>query len=66
VRNQTRKISVGASLAVFGGVAMALAPTAGATELVGPWSFLVGLAVGLVTSAGTALAVCGLAATRHK
>lgn len=61
----SRRMSVGACLAVLGGSGMSLAPAMGATELARPWSFFAGLLVGLCASAGAALVVCGLIERRQ-
>ncbi len=54
------KMSVGAVLAVFGGIGMALGPTVGATELGRPWSFVAGFTVGIAAGIGVVLTISGL------
>jgi hypothetical protein len=65
-QSPSRKMSIGACLAVLGGIGMSLAPSTGATQLAIPWSFLAGLLVGLSAGAGAALTVGGLIERRHQ
>ena len=55
-----RKIGIGSPLALVGAISVALAPVTGWTGTLGPWSFVSGLAVGIVTGIGAALCIAGL------
>jgi predicted cation transporter len=59
------KLGLGSSLAALGAATIVLSQLLGWTELSRPWSFAIGLAGGLASGAGAALAVCGLLATRR-
>jgi hypothetical protein len=57
---RTKALAVGSSLAVIGGLGIALGPSFGFTGLPDPWSFIVGFAVGVVAGIGVGLSVWGL------
>lgn len=59
------KTGLGAALAVLGAIGFVLGPMLGFADLVRPWSFLVGFAVGVVAGLGATLAVAGLIETRR-
>jgi hypothetical protein len=55
-----QKLGIGAPLATVGALASILLPTFGLTNLGRPWSFLLGLLVGLITGLGATLVIAGL------
>ena len=58
--NARTKLGLGSPLACLGGLALVLVPLMGWTFLMGPWSFAIGLMVGITTGAGVALSIMGL------
>jgi hypothetical protein len=54
------KLGLGSPLACLGGLALVLVPLMGWTFVMGPWSFAIGLMVGITTGAGVALSITGL------
>lgn len=54
------KLGSGSALATIGGIGILIGPALGLTELGRPWSFLAGLVLGMMTSAGGTLAIGGL------
>jgi hypothetical protein len=59
-----RKLGIGACLACIGTLGIVLGTTVGMTELGRPWSFLVGLAFGVMAGVGTVSTISGLAGLR--
>lgn len=59
------KLRIGGALATLGGIGMVLGPQLGATTLGSPWSFLVGLLVGVVAGIGAGFAIFGLIEVRR-
>jgi hypothetical protein len=58
--NPTKKLRIGAFLALLGGAGVIFGPLLGFTELVKPWSFILGFIFGVMTGIGVALALFGL------
>jgi hypothetical protein len=48
-------------MAVVGAVCTVVAPVLGGTDIGGPWPFVIGFLVGVITGTGAALTVYGLA-----
>ncbi len=65
ILDPSKKLGIGAALAVCGGLGMILAPTLGLTMLESPWSFLIGMLVGVFAGSGVALSVFGLLSLRQ-
>lgn len=60
-----KKISIGAFLAAVGSVGIILGFLLGASNLAGPWGFLVSFALGVIAGLGAALSVFGLFERRN-
>jgi hypothetical protein len=58
--NPVKKLALGAALAALGGAGIQLSLLLGWTSLPRPWSFVAGLAVGIMAGLGVVLAVVGL------
>ncbi len=61
-----QQLSLGAALAVFGGIGTVLAPVTGVTELANAWSFFAGFLIGICAGSGSALSVFGLLRRRRE
>jgi hypothetical protein len=64
MRDNVSRLAAGSALAVVGALVIVLSQVLGWSEFPRPWSFLVGLAGGLVSGVGCALSVCGLVELR--
>ena len=62
--NVRTKLGLGSPLACFGALALILVPLMGWTFVMGPWSFVIGLTIGITTGAGVALTIAGLVEQR--
>lgn len=59
---ESRKaLQLGAPLAALGAAGTVLTPMLGGTDFGGPWPFVIGFLVGVITGTGAALSVYGLA-----
>lgn len=58
--NPEKELSIGAFLAVTGGLGTIFSVLFGAMDLARPWSFLAGFVFGLLAGLGAALSISGL------
>ncbi len=58
--NPTKALYTGIILAILGGAGIVLWPIFGLTELVRPWSFILGFIFGIMSGVGAALILFGL------
>lgn len=58
--NPTKALYTGFILAILGGAGIVLGPIFGLTELVRPWSFILGFIFGIMSGVGAALTLFGL------
>jgi hypothetical protein len=58
------RLAIGSFLSVFGALGIILGPVFNLTQLVSPWSFLVGFFLGLSAGLGVALSISGLISSR--
>jgi len=55
--NAAKKLPTGSIFAIIGGAGIILGPLLGFTELVKPWSFILGFMFGVLSGIGVALAL---------
>ncbi|MGD8539519.1 MAG: hypothetical protein PVI66_12445 [Candidatus Aminicenantes bacterium] len=58
--NPTKALHTGIILAILGGAGIILGPMFDLTELVRPWSFILGFVFGIMSGVGAALTLFGL------
>jgi hypothetical protein len=58
--NPSKKLRIGAFLALLGGAGIIFGPLLGFTELVKPWSFILGFIFGVMTGIGVVITLFGL------